>query len=425
MSIEPDRLSVIIPAHNEERRIEATLLDLRRALPGAELIVVVNNSTDRTAAIVQTISSADPGTAFLDVPARVGKGGAVRIGFGLATKPYVAFVDADGATSGDEIARLLSHLDRSDCVVASRWVDGAQIEVPQSALRRVLGRGFNLCVLVLFGMRFSDTQCGAKLFHRSVLVEILDEVETADFAFDVDLLFAVHRRKLSIREVPTVWRERAGSKLDVRAAVPRMFLSLVRLRLRHSFLRFFLPIFDRYFRLFPIRSRRALRYLVLAPCDGRSERSSEVERNVRAALDEIESPTRKIVWFSVDSLKWAAGFPQWLPAMVAYLRWFRDGFDCIVEVLPGDSSFLTPLYSLKPKVVVKAHRCRLPMLYSSTLVMVSDLPTRRELEEALLLAMTRASMHLYVDGDGHLVLSENSSRQAIRELLIARAEGTG
>jgi hypothetical protein len=273
-------------------------------------------------------------------------------------------------------------------------------------------------------MRFSDTQCGAKLFRRSVLVEILDEVETADFAFDVDLLFAAHRRKLTIREVPTVWRERAGSRLDVRAAVPRMFLSLVRLRLRHSMLRFLLPIFDRYFRLFPIRSRRALRYLVLAPGDGRSERSSQLERHVRAALDEIQSPTRDIVWFSVDSLRWLAASPQWIPAMVAYLRWFRDGFDCIVEVLPGESSFLTPLYSLKPKVVVKAQGCRLPIFYSAALVMDNQLPTRRELEEALLLAMTRASMHLYVDGSGHLVLSENSSRQAVRELLIARAEGS-
>jgi glycosyltransferase involved in cell wall biosynthesis len=424
MSIEPDRLSVIIPAHNEERRIEATLIDLRRALPGAELIVVVNNSTDGTAAIVQTITSTDPDTRMLDIPARVGKGGAVRIGFGLATKPYVAFVDADGATSGAEIGRLLSYLEKCDCVVASRWLSGARIEAPQSALRRILGRGFNACVRLLFGMNISDTQCGAKLFHRSVLVHILDEIETADFAFDVDLLFAVHRRKLSIREEPTVWRERAGSRVDIRAAVPRMFLSLVRLRLRHSLLRFSLPIFDRYFRLSPIRSRRALRYLVLAPGDGRSERSSELERNVRALFDEIESPAREIVWFSLDSLKWIVPSPQWLPAMVAYLRWFRDGFDCVVEVLPGDSTFLTPLYCLKPKVVVKGQAARLPRFYSAALVMDSHLPSRRELEEALLLAMTRASMHLYVDKDGHLVLGERVSRQAMRELLIARAEAS-
>lgn len=424
MSIEPDRLSVIIPAHNEERRIEATLRDLRDALPGAELIVVVNNSTDRTAAIVQELAAADPDTRILDIPARVGKGGAVRIGFGLATKPYVAFVDADGATSGAEIGRLLSHLDRSECVVASRWLRGAQIEVRQSALRRLLGRGFNACVRLLFGMNISDTQCGAKLFHRSVLVQILDEIETADFAFDVDLLFAVHRRKLTIHEVPTVWRERAGSRVDVRAAVPRMFLSLVRLRLRHSLLSFLLPLFDRYFRLSPIRSRRALRYLVLAATDGRSERSSELERNVRALLDEIESPAREIVWFSLDSLNWVVRSPQWIPAMVAYLRWFRDGFDCVVEVVPGDSAFLTPLYCLKPKVVVKAEAARLPRIYSSALVMESNIPTRRELEEALLLAMTRASMHLYVDRDGHLILGESTSRQAIRELLIARAEAT-
>jgi glycosyltransferase involved in cell wall biosynthesis len=424
MSIEPERLSVIIPAHNEERRIEATLLDLRRALPGAELIVVVNNSTDRTAAIVQAITAMDPDTRILDIPARVGKGGAVRIGFGLATKPYVAFVDADGATSGEEIGRLLSHLEQCDCVVASRWLNGARIEAPQSALRRILGRGFNACVRLLFGMNISDTQCGAKLFHREVLVQILDEIETADFAFDVDLLFAVHRRKLSIREVPTVWRERAGSRVDVRAAVPRMFLSLVRLRLRHSLLRFSLPIFDRYFRLSPIRSRRALRYLVLAPGDGRSERSSELERNVRMLFDEIASPAREIVWFPVDSVSWFGRPLRWVAAMLTYLKRFRDEFDCVIEVVPENANFLTPLYCLKPKVVIKERSVRLPAIYSAALIMESHRPSRRELEEALLLAMTRTSMHLYVDRNGHLVLGESISRQAIRELLIARAEAS-
>jgi len=424
MSIEPSELSLIIPAHNEERRIDATLGEIRAALPGCEIIVVVNNSSDRTADVVRATASTDGNLRLIDVPAQIGKGGAVRIGFGLATKPHVAFVDADGATSGAEIRRLLSFLENSDCVAASRWLAGARIDVGQSALRRFLSRGFNAWVKLLFGLRLSDTQCGAKLFHRSVLLEILDEIETADFAFDVDLLYAVHRRRLRIREVPTVWREQHGSSVNIRAAVPRMFLSLVRLRLRHSVLRGFLPLFDRYFRLSHMRSRRALRYLVLAPRDGRTADSFPIERNVRALFDEIESPAREVVWFALDNLRKPLLTPSWLAAMVAYLRWFRDDFDCVLEVLPGKTAFLTPFYCLKPKVIVKDPATSLPGFYSSALVIESVAPSKRDLEEALLLAITRTTMHLYVDSAGRLVLGESVARRAVRELLIAAAPET-
>jgi glycosyltransferase involved in cell wall biosynthesis len=422
MSVSTFTLSVIVPAHNEERRIEATIRDLRAALPYSEIIVVVNNSTDRTADIVRSLAAKDVLTRLIDVPAHVGKGGAVRIGFGIATKTHVAFVDADGATSGAEVRRLLAYLEDADCVAASRWLPGATIDVRQSALRRFLSRGFNACVRALFGLEITDTQCGAKLFRRSVLQEILDEIETADFAFDVDLLYAVHRRKLRTKEVPTVWREREGSSVNVRAAVPRMFLSLVRLRLRHSFLRLLLPVFDRSFNLRPMRTRRALRYLVLAPNDGRSAQSTELERHVRTLMDEIASPARDIVWFAADSSRKLLPLPRWVFMMIVYLRRFRDDFDCVLEVVPKSGSFMTPLYCLKPKVVVKAPNARLHPLYTSALIIESQRPVKRSLEEALLLAMTRTTMHLYVDRDGHLVLSECVSPLATRELLIAKAE---
>jgi glycosyltransferase involved in cell wall biosynthesis len=336
------KISVIVPAHNEEDRIEATLRDLRSALPEAKIVVVVNDSFDRTLGIVGALAATDSHLILIDVPARVGKGGAVRIGFGLADRPYVAFVDADGATSGHEVARLASLLDHCDCVVASRWMGGSQIAARQSAFRRILGRGFNTCVRVLFGLRLWDTQCGAKLFRHETLLEILDDVETADFAFDVDLLYAAHRRGHRIREVPTVWRERAGSKVDVRSAVPRMFLSLLRLRLRHSVLRIVLPLFDRYLRLAPIRSRRSLRYLVFAPSDGRSAAATPLEREMRRVFDEIASSACDITWFAVDAQGPRIPGPRWVRAMFAYLRSFRDRFDCVVEVLPGRESFLTP-----------------------------------------------------------------------------------
>ena len=110
--------------------------------------------------------------------------------------------------------------------------------------------------------------------------------------------------------------------------------------------------------------------------------------------------------------------------MVAYLRIFRDRFDCVIEVLPGGNPFLTPLYCLKPKIVIQGRAVPLPLLYSSALVMENDPPGQGELEEALLLAVTRAGTHISVDREGHLVLTASLSRRAIREVPIANAKAS-
>ena len=221
-------LSIVIPAHDEERRIEPMLRRLRAEFPDDEIIVVANACTDSTADIVGSMAAGDPGLRLIDLAARLGKGGAVRLGFQEAKGDIVAFVDADGATPPNELRRLIAQVGDADCVIASRWAAGATVLVRQTPLRRFLGRGFNLIVRLLFGLRFTDTQCGAKIFKRAAIEQIIEDVETADFAFDVDLLFELQRRGRVIREVPTVWRDRAGSKVNVIATAPKMLASIIR-----------------------------------------------------------------------------------------------------------------------------------------------------------------------------------------------------
>src|SRR5262245_12024360 len=102
-------LSLVIPARNEAGRIEATLVAYAKAFAqDAEIIVVVNHSTDDTAEVARRVASFHPNVVVLEILERVGKGGAVRAGFERSRGTYVGFVDADMATSPAEFRKVLN-----------------------------------------------------------------------------------------------------------------------------------------------------------------------------------------------------------------------------------------------------------------------------------------------------------------------------
>lgn len=232
-------LSIIIPAYNEEGRIGAMLqayLPFFAARYGAEveLIVVVNGSTDATAAVVGRLAGAHAGLRCLVEPRPIGKGGALILGFSEARGRIVGFCDADGSTPPEAFLALVQAVTGGDAVIASRWLPGAEVHPRQPPSRRLASRVFNRLVRGLFGLRLTDTQCGAKAFDGQLLKAVLPSLGITRWAFDVDLLYQFKRRGASIREVPTVWRDVQGSKLRIPRASLEMFMALIRLRLLYS-----------------------------------------------------------------------------------------------------------------------------------------------------------------------------------------------
>jgi len=240
--------SIVIPAYNEEERIARTLLAYAPVFADSEIIVVLDGCTDRTARIVREVSTQHGCVRAIETASRAGKGGAIVAGMAHATAGVVAFTDADGATEPEEMRRLCEIARTRDAVVGSRWLRGADVIVPQPLLRRAASRVFNRIVRTLFGLRVSDTQCGAKAFRTEALTPVLAEVETSDFAFDVDLLVALARRRCDVVEVPLRWRHVGGSKVDLIRGAAKMLVAVLRLRLRHSRFAAAVPAFDRVFR---------------------------------------------------------------------------------------------------------------------------------------------------------------------------------
>jgi len=239
------KVSIVIPAHNEEERIGKTLSTYctffenvaKKQNIQTTFIVVLNGCTDNTLHIVKQQQKQHSCIEILDLP-EAGKGLAVTHGFKHALKngyDLIGFVDADMATRPPYFYELIETINNYDVIFASRYMKESKVMPKRPWIKR-WGREliFNPLVRLLMGVNFRDFQCGAKLFKRQVLEKIVPEITMKDWAFDVEVLYLSKKYGFSLKEIPTVWYDQTGSKFDIIKAGSRMLSSIVKLRWKHS-----------------------------------------------------------------------------------------------------------------------------------------------------------------------------------------------
>ena len=243
------KLSIIVPAYNEQERLRPSLEQYARFYeargPGTEIVVVVNGSTDRTEEVARAFAAEHPLVRVLVEPGRVGKGGAILIGFRAAEGEVIGFTDADASTPPDAFQELVDAVGDAGAVIATRWHPDSEVWPRQTLRRRIASRLFNGVVELLFGLGLRDTQCGAKILRREAVQRVLPQIGVTRWAFDVDLLFQLKRAGYRILERPTRWHDVGGSRLRLGRASLEMFVALVRLRLLYSPLRWVVALYDR------------------------------------------------------------------------------------------------------------------------------------------------------------------------------------
>ncbi len=244
------KYSIIIPAYNEEKRIGITLDDYcsyfsKFPKGEVEIVVVLNGCRDNTLMVVREYARKYPILRYVDIKEAIRKGGAVIEGFKMVKGDLVGYADADGATRAQYYHDLVKQIDNADGVIASRWMEGAIVEPKQPLKRRIASRAFNSMTKILFGLNFYDTQCGCKLFRKEAVGSVISSLRTTGWAFDVDLLYQMKRFGFKIKEVPTVWRDRTGSSINVRKVSMEMLLAIIRLRLVYSPFRFVVDFYNR------------------------------------------------------------------------------------------------------------------------------------------------------------------------------------
>lgn len=229
---------IIIPAYNEEKRIERTLDEYGKFFKNknTEILVVINNTTDNTEKIVKKYREKYNFIRYLNFR-QVGKGFAIIEGFKEALKKdfdLIGFVDADMATPPEAYFDLVKNINGYNGIIASRYVKGAIVKPKQSISRIVVSRIFNFLIRVLFLMPYKDTQCGAKLFKKYAIKRVINKIDMTQWAFDIELLYLLRKEKCEIKEHPTFWADKEYSKINFMKAGPRMVLSIIRLRLINS-----------------------------------------------------------------------------------------------------------------------------------------------------------------------------------------------
>jgi len=243
------KLSIVVPAYNEEARIgkmlEAYLpFFAERYGSDFELIVSINHSSDATEAVVRSLLPKHTQLRVSVDPNPIGKGGAILEGGALATGDFIGFVDADGATPPAAFDDLLQHIGEAGLIIASRRLPGSIVSPRQPWMRRLASRIFNGLVRVLFKLQITDTQCGAKLMSAEAWRAIVPQIGLTKWAFDVDMLFQTRRARYPIKEIPTTWRDVGGSKLKVGRVSFQMLLAISRLRLLYSPLSWVVTLYD-------------------------------------------------------------------------------------------------------------------------------------------------------------------------------------
>ncbi len=228
-------VSVVIPAYNEEARLDGTLDELVAFLERQpwdwEIRVVDDGSADRTCEVVERRAASTPQIVLQREPHR-GKGGAVKAGLLAATAPFRFICDADLSMPVSELPRFLPpQIGQFDVAIGSREGHGAR-RIGEPLVRHVAGRVFNYVVQTLSIKGIEDTQCGFKMFTGSAVEAIFPLVRVDGWAFDIEVLCIARARGFRIVEVPIEWHYRRESQLNLLRDGVSMLKELIRIRAR-------------------------------------------------------------------------------------------------------------------------------------------------------------------------------------------------
>jgi len=209
------RISVVLPAYNEEENIErqtrsvdSVLRDLR--FDDYEILVIDDGSRDRTREIAARLQAELPKLVVHSHGQNRGYAQALRTGFTSARMPLVFYTDADNQFDVREVKNLLASIDDYDIVC------GFRIYRFDPLTRLVLSWGYNLLVRVLFQIRVRDVDCAFKLFRREIFDRI--HIESKKFFVDTEVLAKATKLKMRITEIGVRHYPRTAGQSTVRAS---------------------------------------------------------------------------------------------------------------------------------------------------------------------------------------------------------------
>lgn len=221
-----DKLSVVIPAYNEEGSIKGGSLEevwkfLIKQKYDWEVIVVDDASTDKTLSLLEEFAKTHKGIKVLPEPHR-GKGGSVIVGILKAAGDIVVFTDMDQATPIEEFEKFIPKFGEGyDIVIGSRTGrKGAPI------IRKLMAYGFTILRTIILRLPYKDTQCGFKAFKKEASEKIFKRMKVftpiksgfnergVTAGFDLEVLYLARKLKFRVAEVPVNWHHKETERIN-------------------------------------------------------------------------------------------------------------------------------------------------------------------------------------------------------------------
>jgi len=244
-------ISIIIPAYNEEEKIEEIIRRVANVISKVteeyELIIVDDGSEDGTYDKAVKISAQDERVKVLRNGRNVGKGYAVKHASKHVTGKTVTVVDADMEIDPEQIRQYITILKEYDMCIASKRHPKSVYRAP--VVRKMLSIAFNKLVRLMTGVKFADTQTGLKAVRAEPFKKIMDTILVKRYAYDVEMLAVAQLLKLKIAELPVKIEQKSRFSLK---AVMYMLIDLLGIAYRLRIIRWYQKSIEKHEKYKPI-----------------------------------------------------------------------------------------------------------------------------------------------------------------------------
>lgn len=214
------KISVIVPAFNEEQHITDNVKEIIKVLDEAaddyEIIIVDDGSRDETYENALAACSHLFHVQVVKSDSNLGKGNALKYGFQFVDGDLVAFLDADLDLPPIQILTLFNFLveNEADIAIGSKRHPNSMLEYPST--RKLMSNAYFYMIKILFRLPIRDTQTGIKLFKHEVLQDVFPRMFVRKYAFDLELLAIANRLGYEIVEAPVLLNYQRGSRMRIK-----------------------------------------------------------------------------------------------------------------------------------------------------------------------------------------------------------------
>lgn len=234
-------LSLIIPAYNEEKKIEKDIREVYKYFEkekiNAEIIVSTDGVTDKTNSIIKRLQKEFSSLKLIEEKSRIGKGAAIKSGVKIAQGKYIMFVDAGTCVPfrfiNDGIKKINAGF---DCALGTRAVKKSLITRPQPLYRRIGSNIFGIIVrrIIKVPDDIKDTQCGFKIYKQEVAKNLFQQLKTDGFMFDIEIILLAKKARYKMSQFPVEWRNDADTKFNPITGSIKNFKDLYKIKVLYK-----------------------------------------------------------------------------------------------------------------------------------------------------------------------------------------------